>query len=823
MALKPRYKRRILWTFVSAIAAIAVAIIIIPPMITLNNIRGKLTNAITDQTGIAAQINGNVHFSMLGRATIVAHDVVIPNGNIDAVLFSVPMADIFNLADARLGHLAIYGANLGIESLAAPDFPHSVEIYNSTVRFHDKNYNIIRAKFENGTLTGTVRTDDHKYDLNFSNDEFTIKNHDNKLEIVGQLFNDGTARGHMDIETADVNEWFEFREPRINHPVKMSLDFIWDGQYGFEFSDIQSDNFSGNITLNSDGTRDIQLRADDMDFDLSFLLNPSRLYAQTKFNLDLYGHIKIGNRTFEHLKIDAVGEPGVVQITNIIADDITINGGNIRADGAHDIMITMPVDDIQTMCVFYGTPKKWGCNKFTYGDIAGTLSVDGDTFDITIAASRPMPNPDILVRGARRLGKTGKLHFKFSDMAGTMDITQRDTETTYTFATNKTLHWAMPEFKLLPDDMLNATGDMTWHDGTVTFIPHNNEWEINLSKNKFALIGKSFKRLVPNIDLQSVNDFEYRVAGTYRGRNVSDLYLEIAGHTFQGSASGRNITMHTASLNLDTFTNQQYIDNYDELEFLSAAPITIPFELPVNISLSANTLIYNGNEYKNFVYALKPGVQTFSITDSARGSMLAILEKENNKYDISIQLNRFVTSGNLLARTMPVNVRDSVITADISMTTHGHIAHDIFYNLAGDMDLSFDGGYLVGLGFDGFYSAADKINTFNAEYALADALTRGETQIKQMRIVGKYENGDFITSQPLTLQMRHVDAYGEMDISGGQMSIVLQLTLRGTAPVPAPLRLTVAPDGTRNYSLTDIMTNFDSGFMRSFVKTHNQF
>ena len=73
MALKPRYKRRILWTAVFITTAGALALVIVPPMITINNMRPKIAQAIYQQTGITAQIDGNIHFSLLGRVTIVAH------------------------------------------------------------------------------------------------------------------------------------------------------------------------------------------------------------------------------------------------------------------------------------------------------------------------------------------------------------------------------------------------------------------------------------------------------------------------------------------------------------------------------------------------------------------------------------------------------------------------------------------------------------------------------------------------------------------------------------------------------------------------------
>lgn len=826
MALKPRYKRRILWTAVFITTVGALALVIVPPMITINSLRPKIAQAIYQQTGINAQIDGNVRFSLLGRATIVAHNVSVPMGHIDAVMFSVPIADIFNLDNASLqGRIGIHGAKLHIDSLVAPDFNNAVDIYDSVVTFHNKDYDIVRARLANGGLTGTVRTNDHKYDFEFLDDEFIIKNRNNNLEITGMLFSDGTARGHLDIDTLDINKWFEFSYPRIDVPVKLSMNFAWDGEYGFEFTDIKSDHFSGDIKILPDGAREINLTANDLDYDFTFLTNPSNIFYRTTFNLDLHGKLKLAGHEFQHLKINAIGDKKLVQISNIIADDMAITGGTIDADGAHNVLVTMPVDGIQTMCLFSGTPQNWKCSKFSYGDISGTITVDQKNFTASIAGAGEMPDAQKLIRATRRLGKNGKLDFQFSNIAGTFTITPKGVTKSYSFARNQTLRWAAPDFKYLPDFMLDAPGDMKWSDGAMAFIPRGAKWKISMTDKTFLLSGDNFKDTLPNIDLQSLNNAPYTVSGTYSGRSISNMQITVGNQTFHGSVSGRNITLRTVLLNADAFANQGYIDNYDELEFLTAAPITLPFELPVDISLTADTLIYNGNEYKNFIYALKSNTQTFSITDASRGNLLATLRKDASKYDIDIQLNKFVTNGYLLSRQMPLNVRDTMITADISLQTNGHIAHDIWYNLAGDMDLSFSGGYIVGLGVDNFYASADKINTFtfNAEYALADALTYGESVIKKMRVVGKYNNGNFITAQPFTLQMRHVDAYGEFDLDDGRMTVMLNMTMRGTAPTPAPVRLTISPDGTRNYSLTEIMTNFDSSFMRHFIKTHDKF
>ena len=55
------------------------------------------------------------------------------------------------------------------------------------------------------------------------------------------------------------------------------------------------------------------------------------------------------------------------------------------------------------------------------------------------------------------------------------------------------------------------------------------------------------------------------------------------------------------------------------------------------------------------------------------------------------------------------------------------------------------------------------------------------------------------------------------------MTSELDLTLRGTAPTPVTIQLSIMPDGGRNYSVSEIIKNLDTGFMRAFVKTHDQF
>ena len=824
MSLKPRYRRRIFWTALTVVGLAVMAIVLIPPMITLNNLKPKIEQTIAEQTGVAAKINGDVHFSLLGRTTIVAHDVDVSHGTIGAIMFSVPLTDIFDLENATLtGDVVIYNANVAITNLIPQNFNTPIEIHNSRVDFRNRDFEIIDATLNNGHLAGVVRTAKHKYDIDFAGDEFFIHNQNDKLEISGNLFANGSVRGRISMETDNINGWFGFSEPRIDKTISLTMLFDWDGGRGWSFRDIDMGNITGNITIMPDGEKIVEMRGHDFTYDLSFLMQPSRIFYQTTFDLDFTGALQFGDHVFNHLKIDAVGTRDTLRINNIVADDIAITGGEIDANGAHDVMITMPYDGVPATCLFYGTPSNWRCLRFSYGDYVGSVSVSPEKFDVMVYSEQTMPARRDILHGLLKLAPRGQLDFEFADIAGVYDIDGDQVTPTYRFARGKTLYWLDPSIKQVPQFMRNAVGNFTWDDDMMHFVPDSGRWELYLTDKYFYISGKNAKDWFPGIDLQAFNNLEYSVSGNYNGDTVSNLEITIAGHEFTGRVSGNNITLHTDVLNVDSFVSQSYLDNYEEISFLSTAPITIPFALPVNVSLSADTMVYNGNAFKNFVYSLKPDAQTFSITDSDRGNLLATLTRRGNKYDIFAQLNRFMLNGNLLGRQMPLNVRDAMVTAEIELSTYGNIAHDLEYNLSGDLDLTFEGGYLVGIGVDEFFASANQINTFNAEYALSYALEDGESQIKTMRVIGRYNNGDFKTTAPIELRLRHTDATGELEISDGAMTASFNLTLRGTSPVPQPIDLQINPDGTRKYSLSEIMMNFDATFMRDFVRTHNKF
>lgn len=824
MALKPRYKRRILWSLITALGVLIMAIVVIPPMINLNYLKPKIEQTIVDQTGVKAQINGDVNFSLIGKATLVAHDVSVTQGTIGAVMFSVPFSDIFDLENATLtGKITIYNAKASLSTLIPQSFNTPIEIYNSDITFKNRSFEIISATLNYGHLVGVIRTKNHKYDVDFENDEFYVRNRNDKLKISGRLFADGGARGNITMETANINNWFGFAEPRIDKTIKLTMDFDWDGGLGWDFKNIDMGNIKGNISILPDGEKIIQLRGNNVNFDFSFLTEQSKIFYQTKFDLDFTGNLQFGEYVFKHLKINATGTKDALNVNNIIADDIAITGGKIDANGAQAVLITMPYEGVPATCMFYGTPENWRCTRFSYDDYVGAISITPEKFDLLIYSQKPMPERTKVIKQLLELAPRGYIDFEFADIAGTYTIDKDNIIPTYKYAYGKSLNWLDPNLTQMPKFMYNDIGDFSWDGDLMHFAPYSGTWDLYLTKTYFSLSGTNIKDWLPNLDLIAFKDMPYKISGNYNADKASNLEIQIGNQTFTGSLSGNNITLYTDIFNIDSFINQYYLDNYEELGYLTASPITIPFLLPINISISANELIYNGTAFKNFVYSLKPNIQTFSITDNDRGNLLATFKRNGNKYDIFAQLNRFVIDGYLLSSTMPLNVKDAMITAEIRMNTSGNIAHDLEYNLEGDMDLTFDGGYLIGLGIDEFFASAETITTFNAEYVLSYALEKGESAIKNMRVIGKYKNGDFRTTKPIALQLRHTDATGELSISDGLMSGSFNLILRGTSPIPAPINLTINPDGTRKYSLSEIMINFDPTFMRDFIRTHNKF
>ena len=825
MSTKPKRTNKILLFLLSIIGVLWLAILIVPTQITLNSLKSSVENAIFTQTGVKAEIHGDVNFSLMGKAAIVAHNVSVPNGVISSVGFYFPLVEIFNIKKANIsGDIHVNGANLYIEKIVPFTSNNNVFVNDSRIKFLNKEYQIIEASFSKENIEALVRTDQHKYEIKSTGNKFVIKNKKNDLALTGELLKNGGAHGHINITAQDVNRWFEFSSPRVIGHLPIIADFVWDGEYGIKFDNINSQNISGSIEFMNDGYRIIKLKSNDISYDMSFFMKDPSILQNASFDLDFYGDMTFMNKKINHMKIDTVSVNNQVKINNIIADNLRISGGYIDKDGAHDVYVAGPLSGLHTTCLFNGTPKNWWCKEYSHGpNITSVFSVKDDVIDADVYSTTVYADMKPFVVTIRKLASSGEVRFYYPDMEGTLHLRKDGYTVDYNRLDNKSLNQVRASLKFLPDFMRNEIGDFVWVSGTMIFTPNSKQWQLSKSKDFFILHGENFKDLTQKLDLQAFNDLPYVLSGNYKNGTISDFTVEIAGHTLTGMMSGKSITLKTDILDLSPFANESFIEKFEEKSFFTNHPILLPFETNVNIALSANKVIFKDTEYNNFVYSLRDNTQTFSISDTSRGNLLATINKDNAKYSINIQLNKFAFDEKILPANMPLNISDSSITAEIKLKTHGKIAHDIISNINGTFDISFDGGKLYGLGLAEFYASAPTLTILSGERALYRALMGGVTPVKKMHIVGTYENGDIKTTEPFTLYMPHTDATGILQIENNEMTAKLKLVLRGASTDPEPINLAIYPHDTRDVSLSEIMLHFDPEYMREFVKIHNQF
>ena len=826
MSATSKNKHGILWFLLLLIGLFGLAIVVVPPIISINTIKPKIEEAILNQTGIEAKIQGDINFSLLGKATIVAHKISIPNGTISSVEFTIPFFDIFDIKNADIsGEISVNGASVSIEKIVPFNINKKILIKDSKFQFLNKEYNIVYADMSKNEIDAFVRTDQHKYEIKSIGNKFIIKNKNNDLNLVGELFKDGTVKGHISIIAQDVNRWFEFKTPRIEGQFPITADVSWDGECGIKFDNLVAENVRGSIEYKNDGYKIIQLTSDNADFDMTFFMKDPSILQNASFDLDFYGNMTFMKQKINHFVLDTSASNKEININKIIADNIQIMGGTIDENGAHDVYVSGPLSGLHTTCLFNGTPTDWSCREFSHGNnITSVFSVKNDVIDADVYSTAIYADMKPFVVTIRKLASSGEVRFYYPDMEGTLHLKKDSYTVDYTRLDNRTLNQAKIDLKFLPDFMKDEPGDFVWIDNVMIFTPISNQWQLSKNTDFFLLRGENLKKLTKKLDLQSLNVLPYVIFGNYKQDNISNLTVEVGGQKFTGSASMNSITLKTDYLNFDLLISQDYKDNFEQLSFFVQHPIMVLFGAGVHLSISADTFIFNGQKYNNFVYSLKKNSQTFSLSDSNKGSLLTHITKNNSAYDIDIQLNKFAINEKLLPESMPLNISNSIITADIKLKTNGKIAHDFVENMKGTLNMTFDDGILYGLGFEEFYASAQNITDRQvAEYALSNAFKGGTTPIKKLHIIGTYDNGDIQTTSPVTLSMKHVDASGQMEIINDQMTANLQLILRGTDSEPKPIELKIYPNGEREYYLNEIMQHFDVGYMHSFINSHDKF
>ena len=825
MASVKFFKHKFIWFLMFIFVALALAIILIPPRINLNFLKPKIENVIFTQTGVPARIHGDINFSLIGHATIIANDITVPNGTISSCKFTIPFFDIFDLKNARVASdIVVSGANLFIENLTPFEIKNTITVNDSNVQFLNKEYNIIDATLSNKAINAIVRTDQHKYEIKSRDNMFIIRNKNNDLNMSGELFEDGTAVAHLEITAQNINRWFEFEKPSIDIQIPITADLFWDGGYGVKINNISANDITGSVDIQEDGHKIVKLQSNNANYDLSFLLHNADVFQDMSFDLEFYGNLKFADNVFKHVKIITIGSKNEIQVDTIIADDLQIHGGTIDKNGGHNMHVAVPEFGVNSTCIFNGTPTEWTCDNFSYGGVvSGTLKIDTTHFEVDLYSPQPFKDFNTVIKMAKLLGKNGYVKFDVPDMKGTMILTNNIPSVSYTRLVEKSLNWANIDLPFIPESMRNEPGNFVWTKDSMMFVPVSKQWQLSTTKDFFIIHGQNFKTWFIKADLQSLRDLPYTMSGNYQNGNVSNLTFEIGQQKLVGSENKKTLTLRTDVLNLDYLLDPNFMKNFDEMSFFAQSPIMVPFDLDINFALSADTIIYNHKQYDNFIYSLHDDIQTFSLSDSRHGNLLAKIKRHNTKYALNIQLNKFVFDKQLLPKNMPLNLSDTVITADIKLNTSGKIAHDILHNLNGTFDASFDGGKLYGFGFDNFYASAKNITLLNSEYVLSNALSEGITNIKKMHIVGTYESGNIQTLRPIVLSMKHVDASGILEIKDNEMSADFNFVLRGTSPEVETINVIVSPDNSRNFSLSEIMTHFDYEYMKAFVDSHDKF
>src|SRR5574344_1376941 len=444
--MKARHRRKLFLGVLSVFLTLFLSALIVPPMLNLKYLRPNFEQTIKSQTGITAKINGRINVSLLRNAHIIVHDVRIPNGTIDSIVFTIPLIKIFDINSAEItGKIYIDGANIAIYELTKSNFDSTIEISNSNIGFMGRNFNVLNATLQNGNINAWMREKQHKYLLKTNGDKFLITNKNEGLKIDGVLTPNGGATASLSIDTNDINSWFEFFEPDIDRPVSLNMKVDWDGKYGFNFSDISgtigNDKFNGSIILPGDDSfNKIKLSSDNIYFDLSFLLSKKSLLKNTRLDLDLHGNIKFSDTYYSDVKLSAFGTEDKITIENLNFKNEKIGGninGNILGTGAQNLNIRFSKNDANVYCLFSGTPERWRCDQYEYNDknlsANGTLVSDNGSFKITLSSKNKMPENIDFVSALNFLGTDGTIVFKFVDMGGEIKIINKRQVIKYDF------------------------------------------------------------------------------------------------------------------------------------------------------------------------------------------------------------------------------------------------------------------------------------------------------------------------------------------------------------------------------------------------------
>jgi len=856
--MKARTKRKLFWTFVALGLSVAAAAIAVPPFISLDRMAPAIEREVKRQTGIAIKINGPIRLSLLGRTAIGARDVQIPayNGSVEAVSFSIPFRSILNINPAAIsGTVVLDNPRLTIHSLSPPSIPGRIVFNNGSITFKDKTYKNINGVFRNNTFSGTIRTDEHKYTFKTDGNYFIITNPNVRLNMRGLLAKDAsgniTATGSMSLETSNANRFFEFDVPKISGRVRFKSDFEWSIDNIMRFHNItgetRSGDFTGEISVTG-GRKKINLVANNIDMDLSFLQKNPAFLLDSDIRFAGNGRFKIADRGFDNIRLSSVADNETITIRGLSAsgDGMSVSArGRVRDMAAEDLEVVLQNASASKHCVLSGNRAAWSCSRWNYRSAefsaSGAVTVGADSFDLEFNSENY--DPTGMAIGAQFsalrsiLGRDkGTVRFRLADgLHGSAEFDNGNFSIAYQGHKNTTLGAlpaSMSGLPPLPAAFLNATGEMQslrMADGNLSLSFKAPAWELSIDADgNFGWIG-NLATLVrayrPAADLQFLNpNSPVAVRGKFESPFISDLEISTIGGTFAGKFNGRSFDLHGELLDLDALISRNYIENYDSVKFVSAEPLTFPFMLNMSLALTADRVRFDGETYERFVYSLTPERQRMSVADSARGSLLMSMDRRGaNSYNLLVQANNFEIRGPVLPLSSRLNIADTTLTARAALSTNGFTANDFWRNMAGEIDMSFEGGILMGFDFDRFYDNAANVTRMNAEFVLGNALSGGQSQLRSLHIAGHYENGNFTTTMPLSASTRHTEYTGDLQVRRGAPAAQLRILLRGTSPAPSPMSVSITHGGAREYSLGEIMRTFDPDFMREFTRMHPRF
>jgi hypothetical protein len=860
--MRAKYKHYALWSgFFGAVLA-ALALAIVPPFLDLDYLKPKIKAAVLDRTGMHIEISGSVRLSMLGRATITARGIsVAENGGfIKAASFTIPYRYLLDIENAPVAKvISIDGASVEIQKLVAPKTNSIIFIRNSEIRFGNTKLSDINGRFKDDGFIGNIRMGARKYSITMENQRFIISNPGEKMEIIGQLATNGSgnliAAGEMKLQSRDLNSLFGFKYPGLNNMVSMRSDFEWSenvfnlsnmtGAYGAsEFSGAIStkDGTVTKVTLVANNIEGEDLSADEflnfaskteMDAALGFV-SPIKLSLRGGFNPE-----------FMSVMIKSTAANNAIEIEQLLlaGPDAGISArGRISGKTKElDIKYYQSAPEISAHCKYLQTDSgDWSCREFSIaengGTISGNFAVSGNKASGSVKTTASDLSSIAGLVDKFATDKTTNIKFESQNAAGTVTLYRKGIQEIDYLQKNASIDSAI--FKCdglpkLPNSITSARGEQlaVKKDASIcnmNFYGKNMylTWESNgsfeLSHDDMRGLIKSFYPDIKTDFLRPEN--KITIMGNITGRNISNLKILTGGQAFKGGMSSGSINLETDYLDLDNFTNHLYTKGYDSFQYTLPEPLSVPMQIKdLSFALSAKKIIFGGESFDNFFYSLDQGKQKMSISDTGKGGMILSMDRSGTKYRLLLQLDKFVIKGLVFPKGSNLNISDTVITAQAELLTFGLTAHDFWHNMSGPVDIIANGGVLHEFGTDNFYDSVGKITKINSEYMISNALDFGETRIKSLRLAGEYKGGEFKTTRPLTLSVRHADITGSASYTNGKLAADLEIMMRGISPAPQSIYMRILKSGTREYSLSQITLALDPDYLREFVRTHREF